>query len=177
MNQLLDKTRKQIEQSVPEQFQQPFLSIVTAGKKLMWSDETFHFVEEYVQGIQGPEDLVPKVATGVVKGIAIIANESKAPPDMEDPFYAAAFPAALVLACDALEYVESAKKIPITEDIVSATTEAGVRDLSQTFGITPEHLKQAYEQAQQSQRAPQEGMMDRAGAPAPPAAGAPVPEA
>lgn len=176
MNKLLEQTRQKIESSVPEQFIEPFHSIVTAGRNLMWSDDTFHFVQEYVQGIQGPEEVPPKVAQGVAKALSIIIEESRTPPNMEDPFYAASYPAGMVLGCDALEYIEQEKQIEVTADLVSATTEAIAASITKLYGITPDHMKQAYEESQRTAQAGQPGLMDQAAAPADAPAEAPMEE-
>lgn len=153
-NELLAETKQKIAESVPDKFDEPFLSIVTDGAKLMWSNQTHQQVAEYVQGIQGPQEVPAKVAQGIKKTIAIIAREGNIPAKLDHPFYPAAMAAAQFLACDALEYIEQKKQIPVDSNLLAATTKAVNQAMMQLFGITEQLAKKAYAQAQQQQGQP-----------------------
>lgn len=149
---LLDRTQQKIEASVPEKAKKMYVTIVANGKKLMWSKETHTTMKEYVnEGIQSEED-IPGVVAGGMRGIIrMLLTASKTKPDPNEIFYAASYPAALVLMCDALEYVETAKKIPITNEILAETTKETVAQINAFYGIKKETIDAAMKHTQQKQ--------------------------
>lgn len=162
MKNLLDATKKKIEASVPEQYRKTFHAIVTNGMKLMWSDETHQNMKAYIQSsIQSAEDVPFAVAKGLRGVIRIILDASPAKKDdPNDPFYAASYPAALVLMCDALEYVEKAKRIPVDEEMIANSTKAVVAELNNFYGIHKEQLQAAMGAAKQKAEGDQ-GMLNQ----------------
>lgn len=148
---LLERTKKKIEGSVPEQYKKTFNAIVTNGMKLMWSNETHQNMKAYIQSsIQSVEDAPFAVAQGL-RGLIRIIHEAKPgkKDDPHDPFYAASYPAALVLMCDALEYVEKVKGISVNEELIANTTKAVVAELNNLYGIHKEQLQAAMGAAKQ----------------------------
>jgi hypothetical protein len=170
MNPLFNQTREKVEQSVPQKFKQEFDRIVTAGRKAMWSEGPYEKETlPYLQSIQGPQDVTPKVSHGVVKLISVVLKEVKIPPKADHPFYAASFPASHVLMVDALENLEQTRQMQVTPDTIAETTQAVNAGLFRLYGIKPDQVKQGLTQAHQMA---QGGMMDRespqAGPPAAP---------
>lgn len=152
MASVLDRTQKQIESTIPKELKKIYLAIVANGKKLMWSKETHTTMKEYVkEGVQTEEDVPGVVAAGMRGIVRMLLDSSKTKPDMNEPFYAASYPAALVLMCDALEYVEAAKKIEITNDLLADTTKETVAQINTLYGIKKETLDAAMKHTQQKQ--------------------------
>lgn len=150
---LLEQTKQQIEKTVPEKAKKMFTTIVANGMKLMWSKETHTTMREYVnEGIQSPEDIPDTVAAGIRGIIRMLLQASKTKPDPNEIFYAASYPAALVLMCDALEFVEASKKITITNDLVAETTQAVVAQLNTFYGIKKETIDAAMQHAKKTQQ-------------------------
>lgn len=114
---LLKQVTARVDASVPKTFRQAYQKIVAAGKQLMFSDQTFGMMQDYMRRIQNPQDIPKIVSHGIVKVISMLFNESQGTLSLE-----AAGPAAIVLMADALEYVEQVAGIPVTKDIVDATT-------------------------------------------------------
>jgi hypothetical protein len=160
MNQPLKQIEPKVTASVPPQFKDEFDRILTAGRKLIWSSPLYEKeTQPYIQAIQGPQDIAPKVSHGVVKVISLVIKEAKIPPKLDNPFYPASFPAAQVLMADALQYVESSRKIPVAPDLIAATTQAINAGLVKLYGIKPEQVKAALAQAQKKS---QGGVMEQA---------------
>lgn len=152
MSAITDKLQKDVEAKVPTELKKTYHAIVANGKKLLWSDETHDTMKEYVvNGVQDAAD-VPHVVAGGMRGvIRMLLDASKTKPDPNEPFYAAAYPAAILLMCDALEYVEAAKKIEITKEILAQTTQETVAQLNTFFGITKETIDAAMKHTQEKQ--------------------------
>lgn len=163
---LLDATKKKIEKSVPEQYKKTFYAIVTNGMKLMWSEQTHQNMKAYIQSsIQNAEDVPFAVAQGIRGVIRIVLEASPAKKDdPNDPFYAASYPAALVLMCDALEYIEKAKQVPVNEQVIADSTKAVVAELNNFYGIHKEQLQSTMGAARQKVEGGQ-GLLNQAPAP------------
>lgn len=148
---LLDQTKEKIAAGVPEQYKKTFNAIVINGMKMMWSDQTHQNMRQYVQSsIQSATDIPHAIGQGLRGVIRIILDASPAKKDdPNDPFYAASYPAALTLMCDALEYVEKLKKITITNQIIADTTKVVTAELNNFYGIHKEQLQAAMSSAKQ----------------------------
>lgn len=141
MDTLLEQTASKITESVPKQYKKGYSQTVAAGMKLMFADQTFGEVKQYLDGITGPQDVPQIVAHGITKAMSILMNESKGRLQTES-----AGAAAQQLMVHALDYVEQGKQIQITPDILAATTKATVQGtmhlLQQYSGLTPEQFQQ-----------------------------------
>lgn len=152
------------------EFQQDYMAVLVAGRKVMLQPDLFKKeVVPYLNAIKGPQDVPRYIGHGIVKLISIVIAESKRPKDLSDKIYPASIPAAIVLMCDAMEFLS--KRMPITPQLVADTTSAVTRGLYKLYGITPEMVRQAMAQ-QPGQTAP--GAPPQPGAPAP-QPGAPAP--
>lgn len=147
-NPLLAQAKAKIAESVPDQFDEAFLEIVKDGRKFFFGPLHEKVVAK-VQAITGPQDVPAKVAEAVAEAISVIAQKGNVPANPEHPFYVAAQPAAQSLACDALEFIEQKKQIPVTPDLLAATIKAVVQRMMQLYGITGAIAKKAYDAAQQ----------------------------
>lgn len=133
---------------LPKPLQQSYDSIVHAGMKLMWSDETGKLMDEYLQSIQNPQDVPNRVAHLIIKGLSIIIQQANIPADLGDPFYAASMLAGKYLMCDALEYVEAQKGIEIDNPIIDQTTKELTSGLFKLYGIDEGKMQGATELAE-----------------------------
>jgi len=139
----------ELAKGLPAPLQKSYESIVTAGMKLMWSDQTSQLMDQYLKGIQSPAEVPNHVAHLIIKGISIIIQQAKIPPDMADPFYAASMLASKYLMCDALEYVEAQVGIPVDRPLIDQTTQALTSGLFKLYGIDGAKMQAAAEQADQ----------------------------
>lgn len=117
MNPALASIKTKIEQSVPKELSKDFRKMVSASKKLAFSDQTFHYVKEYLDPIQDPAEIPSAVAHGIAKAFSILWNESKG-----TMVLGAAAPALMVLMIDLLEYFEDVKTMEIPNEVIDQTT-------------------------------------------------------
>lgn len=134
---MLKQIEAKAERSVPPKYQNGFHRIVAAGKKAMFSEQTFPEMQKYMNAIQGPESVPQYVAHGVIKLLTLIFNQSKGTMPLEPVGLAAT-----MFMCDALEYLEQVKKMPIDKAVIDQTTFA-VKDgvlawLKKASGISEE---------------------------------------
>lgn len=134
---LLAQISANAEKSVPPKYQNGFHRIVAAGKKAMFSEQTFPEMQKYMNAIQGPEQVPQYVAHGVIKLLTLIFNQSKGAMPLEPVGLAAT-----MFMVDALEYLEQVKKMPIDKAVIDQTTMA-VKDgvlawLKKASGISEE---------------------------------------
>jgi hypothetical protein len=118
MNPLLQKTIDLADQSIKPEYQKGYHAILAAGLKAMFSDQTFHFMKDYLKTVRTAAQIPEAVSHGIVKLLSILWNESKGKMQLEP-----VGSAAMVLMAHALDYVESAMKIPIDKDTLGKTTE------------------------------------------------------
>jgi len=136
---LLKKTIQQIESSkMDPAMRKSYDQIVAAGMKVMWSDgEVFQRErDQALAQINGPEDVPRVIAHVAVKVMAIVQNESK-----QKDILLAAGPATILFMCHALEFVEAAKKIQVTEDMLAETASLTKEGLMDLYKITPDVLQ------------------------------------
>ena len=141
-NALLAQTAQQVEATVKPELKQDYLAVIVSGMKIMFSPDLCRKeVLRFLNSIKGPHDVPRYIGHGIVKLISIILKESQRKADLADPIYAASIPAAIVLMCYALEFVD--KRMPITNDLIAKTTTAVTKGLYTLYGITPEMVQKA----------------------------------
>lgn len=167
-NAILKQQKEQIAEKLPDKFDEAFIAIVTDGHKTMFTQQISK-LEQKVAALQGPEQVPAFVADGIKKLIAIQFQQAKIPPTFEHPFYAASMAAAQYLACDVLEYIEQKKRIPVDNDLFSATVKAVNQAMMTLYSITPQLFKKTHDAAQQNQSGPnQQAGQDQQAAGKPP---------
>lgn len=129
--------------ALPKPLQDSYQSTVTAGMRLMWDDSTHQHMEQYLQGVKSPQQVPKAVAHLILKGIQLIIEQANIKADLGDPFYAASMLAAQYLMCDALDYVEQKLGIPITKDLIAATTQELFSGLYKMYGIDQKKVQDA----------------------------------
>lgn len=135
---MLQKIARQVESTVKPEVKREFEACVVAGMKLMWSPKTHQLMLDYLQLIKGPEDIVKVISHGIVKVASIIVNKSGRQDVMPG-----IGPAAVVLMCQTLEFIEKKSGFDITPQIAADTTKAVGQGIFQMYGITAQQIDQA----------------------------------
>lgn len=146
-NPMLDQIVQQAEAQVPEKLKSQFLTIMTVGGKLMWSEQMTKEREEFDQIMQQSRGNVPQVVTHtVLKIISIIQNESK----RKEPLEAVGLAAPIFMA-HILQYVESKHGIPVTKEIIDETGQMLQVNLLKLYGVTEQHIQELIKQRSQGE--------------------------
>lgn len=132
----LKKIEQGVEQSVPEEIKDQYLSTVIAGMNVMFSKETSNLMDEQ---LAASDDVVANVAEGISKLMVIIFNESK---QSIEQYLPAAGPAAISLMCQALEYWEAVKGGQVTDEIAAKATEATMMAFLEKFNMSRDKVGQ-----------------------------------
>ena len=158
-NPMLDQIVQQAEEQVPEKLKNQFLTIMTVGGKLMWSDQMTKDRAEFDKLLEQSRNDVPKiVAHTVLKIISIIQNESK----QQKPLDAVGLAAPIFMA-HILQYVESKHGIPVTKDIIDETGQLLQVNILKMYGVTDQHIQELLKQGPQGQGdQPQSGPTEEA---------------
>lgn len=156
-NPLLQKTEQATMAKVPPKYRPAFERIVTAGLKVMYSQQSHSLMADQ---INKPGDPIANVGDGVGKLMGLLWTEGKGTLPMQ-----AMMPAAVILVCEALDFAEKAGKLQASGDAIAMATKECMSVVLQQFGVTPEKMQQMLAQQQGQQPAAQP-----AGSPNPPAA-------
>lgn len=136
---LIATVQTKVRESVPPQFRVAVQKIYLAGMKAMYSPDTHQLMLQQLQGNSMPDDAVAK---GVSALITILFRQSKG--TMPIP---AAAPAAILLVCEALDYLEQTKQVQVTPDLVSSAVQQVVALLMQKIGMTPDTMASTVNQS------------------------------
>lgn len=131
-DQLIATVQTKVRESVPPQFRVAVQKIYLAGMKLMYSPETHTLMLQQIQGNPNPADAVSK---GIAALMTIMYRQSKG--TMPIP---AAAPAAILLVCEALDYLEQTKQVQVSADLLSDAVQRVVAILMQKIGFTPDTM-------------------------------------
>lgn len=135
-NPVLDKIVQNAEAAVPEELQGEFLSIMTVGGKLMWSDEMTKEREAFDQALKKSGDVPTVVAHAVLKTVSIIQNES----GRDKPLDAIGLATPIFMA-HILQYVESRHGVQMTNQMIDETAQLVQVNLLKMYGVTEDHLQ------------------------------------
>lgn len=149
MNPLLEKTKAAILQKADPRLVPVINKLVDAGKQVMYGEKSRGLMIKELGDGKDPE----QIGAGVAKLVAVLFNESKKTAPMQ-----ALIPAAVLLLCEGLSFLEEAGTVQVTNDFLSECTMAMGSNVAQMFGATPDKLQ---------------GMIDKSGQGAAPAAGVP----
>ncbi len=137
-NPMLDQIIQHAEAQVPENLKSQFLSVMTVGGKLMWSDQMTQTRAQFDQLVQQYKDNIPTLVTHtVLREISVIQNESK----QKDPLPAVGLAAPIFMAY-ILQYVESKHGIPVTKDMIDQTGQLLQVNLLKMYGVKYEHIQE-----------------------------------
>lgn len=131
-NKLLMNVEQQVAQSVAPEFKKQFEKIVAAGLKVMYSPKTSNMMKKQLNKEGDP---IENAGEGVAKLIGILFAESKGTMPMT-----AGIPAAQVLLCEGLSYMEDSGLIEVTNDVIAQATQSMMGYILQIFGVSREKI-------------------------------------
>lgn len=137
------KVQDAVRNSIPPQFRVAVQRIVLAGMKVMFSSQTHGLM---LTALKTDTDLAHGVGMGVTQLITILFRESKG--TMPLP---AVIPAAILLVCEALDFVEKSKMGQVTPQVVASAVQIVSSYLFQKVGLTPQKISQLAQQGGQGQ--------------------------
>ena len=146
-NPILLKMEKAVTAKVPKHQMQAFRKIITAGTKVMYSENMHKML---VEQLKSPGDSADMAGEGVAKLMGILITQSKGTMPMQ-----AGSPAAAVLLCEALDMMEQLGKVKVTNDILAQAVQTMSSGILRLFGVTPQRLDQMMTEARQKQQASQ----------------------
>jgi hypothetical protein len=132
MNPLLEKTRAAVLSNAKPQLAKPIEKTVEAGKKVMYDEKTRDMAVQQLSAGSDPES----IGSAVAKLAAILFNQTKGTMPMQ-----VLIPAATILLCEALQFLEDAEAVEVTPDLLAECTMAMTSAVLQAFGATPEQIQ------------------------------------
>lgn len=133
-NQLLQSVEQAVNQKVPPEKRNAVARIVTAGEKVMYSEQTRKMLQNQ---LNQPGDPTEVAGEGIAKLIALLFKESRGTMPMD-----AGMMAAQILLCEGLDFLEQAGRIKVDADVVANATKAMFAYLLQLFGVNQDKLGQ-----------------------------------
>ncbi len=131
MNPILEKTRQETLAKKPK-LVKPIEKTVEAGKKVMYDEQTREMAVQQLSAGSDPES----IGSAVAKLAIILLNQAKGTMPME-----VLVPAATILLCEALQFLEDAGSVEVTPDLLDQCTMAMTSALLQALGATPEQIQ------------------------------------
>jgi hypothetical protein len=133
-NPQLQAVEQAVQTKVPPELNSAFQRIVAAGEKVMYAPETRHLLQSQLSQKGAPADLAGQ---GVAKLMGLLFKESKGTMPMK-----AAIPAAQVLLCEALDFMEKAGLVQVGDDLIAEATKDMMAYLLQIFGFKKAQIDQ-----------------------------------
>lgn len=132
-NALLGKIEQEIMARVPPDKMADTQKIVAAGMQVMHSPQSHDLM---VKQLSGPGDIADKAGEGIAKLMGLLYNQSRRTMPIGP-----AIAAAQVLLCDGLDFLEQAKQLKVTNELVAEATKSMASNLLQLFGVTKPMLE------------------------------------
>jgi len=129
---IIAAVQAKVRETIPAQFRVAVQKIYLAGMKLMFSPETHELM---LQQLKGNDFTAQAVARGIAALITLMYRQSKG--TMPIP---AVVPAAILLACEALDYLEQTGKEQVSSELISDVVQQVVAILLQKVGLTPDDV-------------------------------------
>lgn len=156
---LLKQIETELVRSIPKVYHAEVDRHVIKGMKIMFDERTSSVIRDAFENLkQAPSE---SVAMGVAALMSIIDKETKGPLNPET-----LIPAALILMCQALDFLAKGNKVELTEELVAETTQKLLAYMMQKMNITPEKVEAVKGALAQAQQGGEQGMPP-GGAPAP----------
>ena len=140
-NPLLKKTEQAVIAKVPANLQAGLKKAVTVGLKIMYSDEGQNIMKDQ---LMKSGEYADNAAEGAVKLLGEMYKQSKSTMPMT-----IGVPAATMLMCEALDFIEQTGKIRIDNDVLAEATKALGSYVMQLFGISQDQLHEMAAKAKQ----------------------------
>ena len=141
-NPLLQKIVDGIEVSVPKNLKEDYLRVVTAGMRVMFDKKTFNLMR---QRFSQAQNIPEAVSTGIADLLALLYNESKK--QMSIP---ASIFGAFILMVQALDFMEKAGQMQVTNTIIDQCTDATWKAVTEKFGMSQEKINSVIAQSQEA---------------------------
>lgn len=154
-NPALDTIARNAEAQVPEKLRHQFLTVMTVGGKLMWSEQMSQERAEFDELIRQSGVDVPQVVVHtVLKILSIIQQESR----RKEPLEAVGLAAPIFMA-HILQYVESRHGIPVTKEMIDETGTMLQVNVLRMYQVSEEQIQELFRQQSQGSMssAPQSG--------------------
>lgn len=156
---IIKQVQDELRSRLPPAMRIPVMRIELAGKKVMYDPQTHGLMLKVIQQNTDPAEAA---GMGVTQLLTILYNESKG--RMPLP---AIPPAAILLVCDALDFMEKQGIVKVTPDIMDRATQTVIAYLMQKMGLTPNKIQnvlsqQGAVQQQQQPQPPQGGLVSGA---------------
>jgi hypothetical protein len=132
---ILQKIVAGVRAKIPDQLKTPYMQVLVAGKKVMFSPQTSRMM---MQRLNAPGSLIHNVASGIADLMTVIYKESNR--QMSLP---AAMLACIELMCEALDVAEKTTGVQMTTAIAAACAHATSMAVLQKFGIGPGAIEQS----------------------------------
>jgi hypothetical protein len=130
---LLQQTVQATLQKAKPQYVAAINKVVTAGKKVMYSQQSRQMVmAEMKQAGSDPE----AIGAAIAKLIGILMAHAKGTMPAE-----VFVPAATILLCEALQFMEDAGALKVTADFLAQCTKATGSAILQLLGVTPDKMQ------------------------------------
>ena len=134
-----------IESKLPPELRKPYQQIVVAGMKFLFDDTTHNMMVQRLDAAQQGGKVPGEIVKGTVDVIKVLYQESHG---KLNP--AAAFPASATLMYHIFEYAEHKQPgVQFDNDILAGAAQSLMKQMAETFHVTPEQLQQGIEQNQQ----------------------------
>lgn len=133
MNQLLAKASEAILAKVDQRLHPVVQKVVEQGKRVMYDEKTRPMAMHQLKAAKDPES----IGAAVAKLAGILFNQSRNTLPME-----VLMPAATLLLCEALGFLEEAGVLQVDNDLLAKCTMAMSSAFLQLMGVTPEKLQE-----------------------------------
>jgi hypothetical protein len=137
---VLDKIVTGIEQQLDPKMKIGYQQIVTAGMKVLFSDQTHQMVLQRLQKASGANGIPQAAVAGTIQLLGVLIKSAG-----KNFPYPAAIPAMTTLLCYVLSFAEQATGFKATPDLVAQAVRSLVQGILKTFKISPQQLAQGAE--------------------------------
>lgn len=136
----LQGTADEIESKVPEELRDPYDSMIVAGSKLLWGDQTHDvLVNAYIKNnIKSEKDIPAAISKGIAQLVGLVIRKSGQRPEQLAP---ASMIASQVLMIHVLIYLQKKKKFVITNRVLAETTHALLKAMFKLFGVSKQKFQ------------------------------------
>lgn len=118
---------------LPPNMQKPFLAVIVAGMKILFSNSTHQLV---LKQIQQPGPMAPKLGQGIAGLMAILFQESQRSISPQ-----LLIPAGIVLMAHAADYLNQSGTAPVSVQDFGAAMQVMIETLLKAFKVDPAALQ------------------------------------
>lgn len=147
----LESYAKEIQGNVPEQMRGAYTSIVVAGMKFLFSDETQGMIDEY---LAGPEPIAKKLGEGISALMVMITKEAKGAMTPE-----LVIPSGIELIIQSAKYVNDSGTDKVGAGELGQAIEIYIYDVLSKFGVSQQQFDGFLDKHGQQEGAGQEQAM------------------